>query len=38
MWNDLTKYVKRKAKSKVDDKILEARKKIKTEVSMAQTV
>lgn len=37
VWNDLTKYVKRKAKSKVDDKILEARKKIKTEVSMVQT-
>uniref|UniRef100_A0A1B6G1W7 RNA helicase n=1 Tax=Cuerna arida TaxID=1464854 RepID=A0A1B6G1W7_9HEMI len=29
VWNDLTKYVKRNAKSKVDDKILKARKKLK---------
>lgn len=33
VWNDITKYIKRKAKSKVDDKILEARKKFKKEVS-----
>ncbi|XP_054276590.1 probable ATP-dependent RNA helicase DDX27 [Macrosteles quadrilineatus] len=31
VWNDLTKYIKRKAKSKVDDKILKARKKLKSE-------
>uniref|UniRef100_A0A1B6CUR1 RNA helicase n=2 Tax=Clastoptera arizonana TaxID=38151 RepID=A0A1B6CUR1_9HEMI len=30
-WNDLTKYVKRKSKSKVDDKILRARNNLKKE-------
>lgn len=32
-WNDLSKYIKRKGKSKVDDKIAKARKTIKTEVT-----
>lgn len=31
-WNDLTKYVKRKSKSKVDDKIQEARKSNKVNI------
>lgn len=32
-WNDLTKYVKRKAKTKTDDKILDARKRVKDDGS-----
>lgn len=32
-WNDVTKYIKRKVRSKVDDKIAIVRNKLKNEVS-----
>lgn len=37
-WNDVTKYIKRNVKSKVDDKIAKARKKLKKDVSLRLSI